>query len=658
MKNKLLFILLIYGLMISAQNTVTGSSDEKERDSEKIIKLINRLKESESKKEARIEEFIKLNPETKKTYHKNGKVNVIFDIVNNVPVYISNENRAAGIATKTNSLYPGGSLGLDLEGEGMTIGVWEVGGYPLVNHVEFLEDSGVSRITTPDTSSLNPEESFHATHVNGTIGAKGENSSAKGMAPKSTILAYNSSGETFETVNAFTNNDMLVSNHSYGVYIYDDDNEQQVDDWYMGSYTNGAKNWDDIHHEVPKYLKVTSAGNSGNDNYSNGLGYGYDKLTSDKNSKNSLIVASAQVNFNFLQTQVTSMRISSFSSQGPTDDGRIKPDITGRGESVYSASNGGPNDYGNSQGTSMSCPNVAGSLLLLQEHYNNLNDKFMWSSTLRGLACHTATDDAEDPSIINGGVYLGPDPFWGWGLLNAELAAQTIINEQSNTAIIEENTLLNGATYSFTVNVSDADKLMVTLCWTDPSGPLQNNILNSTMPVLVNDLDIRITDNSNNEYLPWRLDLSALPYAIKGDNIVDNIERVEVDFPSVGQYTITVSHKGLLAGFPSPGTAQDYSLIVTGSDMTLSAGNNDLSDFMIWPNPAKELINYQFASATEQACFIQLVDLQGRVVYSQNILGGSATIQGKINTSSYSKGVYLLSLSQGNQKTHKKVVLQ
>ena len=510
--------------MISAQNTVTGSSDEKERDSEKIIKLINRLKESESKKDARIEEFIKLNPETKKTYHKNGKVNVIFDIVNNVPVYISNENRAAGIATKTNSLYPGGSLGLDLEGEGMTIGVWEVGGYPLVNHVEFLEDSGVSRITTPDTSSLNPEESFHATHVNGTIGAKGENSSAKGMAPKSTILAYNSSGETFETVNAFTNNDMLVSNHSYGVYIYDDDNEQQVDDWYMGSYTNGAKNWDDIHHEVPKYLKVTSAGNSGNDNYSNGLGYGYDKLTSDKNSKNSLIVASAQVNFNFLQTQVTSMRISSFSSQGPTDDGRIKPDITGRGESVYSASNGGPNDYGNSQGTSMSCPNVAGSLLLLQEHYNNLNDKFMWSSTLRGLACHTATDDAEDPSIINGGVYLGPDPFWGWGLLNAELAAQTIINEQSNTAIIEENTLLSGAIYSFTVNVSDADKLMVTLCWTDPSGPLQNNILNSTMPVLVNDLDIRITDNSNNEYLPWRLDLSALPYAIKGDNIVDNIE--------------------------------------------------------------------------------------------------------------------------------------
>ena len=658
MKNKLLFILLIYGLMISAQNTVTGSSDEKERDSEKIIKLINRLKESESKKDARIEEFIKLNPETKKTYHKNGKVNVIFDIVNNVPVYISNENRAAGIATKTNSLYPGGSLGLDLEGEGMTIGVWEVGGYPLVNHVEFLEDSGVSRITTPDTSSLNPEESFHATHVNGTIGAKGENSSAKGMAPKSTILAYNSSGETFETVNAFTNNDMLVSNHSYGVYIYDDDNEQQVDDWYMGSYTNGAKNWDDIHHEVPKYLKVTSAGNSGNDNYSNGLGYGYDKLTSDKNSKNSLIVASAQVNFNILQTQVTSMRISSFSSQGPTDDGRIKPDITGRGESVYSASNGGPNDYGNSQGTSMSCPNVAGSLLLLQEHYNNLNDKFMWSSTLRGLACHTATDDAEDPSIINGGVYLGPDPFWGWGLLNAELAAQTIINEQSNTAIIEENTLLNGATYSFTVNVSDADKLMVTLCWTDPSGPLQNNILNSTMPVLVNDLDIRITDNSNNEYLPWRLDLSALPYAIKGDNIVDNIERVEVDFPSVGQYTITVSHKGLLAGFPSPGTAQDYSLIVTGSDMTLSAGNNDLSDFMVWPNPAKELINYQFASASKQACFVQLVDLQGRVVYSQNILGGSSTTQGKINTSSYSEGVYFLSISQGSQKTHKKVVLQ
>jgi hypothetical protein len=50
--------------------------------------------------------------------------------------------------------------------------------------------------------------------------------------------------------------------------------------------------------------------------------------------------------------------------------------------------------------------------------------------------------------------------------------------------------------------------------------------------------------------------------------------------------------------------------------------------------------------------------LQGRIVYSQNIMGGAANIKGEINTSSYSKGVYFLNLSQGNQKSYKKVVLQ
>ena len=78
----------------------------------------------------------------------------------------------------------------------------------------------------------------------------------------------------------------------------------------------------------------------------------------------------------------------------------------------------------------------------------------------------------------------------------------------------------------------------------------------------------------------------------------------------------------------------------------------------VWPNPARETINYQFASTTNQTCLVQLVDLQGRIVYTQNMLGGSATVQGTINTSSYSKGVYFLNLSQGNQKIHKKVVLQ
>jgi len=657
MKIKLLFALLFFSAIVSAQNLEHKNKIQKNYDLEKIDQLIERLKEKEAEKQEKIEAFLINNPEVKRAFSSQGKQHIIYDIVNNKPIYVSSDNNKSAIATKTTSLYAGGALGLNLEGENMTIGVWEVGGYPLLDHVEFLDGSGVSRISTPDTSDPNPTSSFHATHVNGTIGAKGENSSARGMAPKSTILAFNNSGDTFETVNAHSTDNMLISNHSYGVYIYNDNGEQQVDDWVMGCYTNSAKDWDDIHFDAPYYLRVASAGNSGTDNYSNGLGPGLDKLTFDKNSKNSLIIASANISFNPLSLgQITGANISNFSSQGPTDDGRIKPDITGRGEAVYSTSNNSTNTYGSSDGTSMSSPNVAGSLLLLQEHYNNTNNEFMLSATLKGLVCHTATDDA-DNEYVTSISYPGPDPFWGWGLLNVEFAAQTITDALSGGAIIEENTLNNGDTYSFTVNVTDSEKLMATISWTDRSGPTQTGILNSTQAVLVNDLDLRITDNLNNEYLPWKLDLSNLPNATKGDNVVDNIERVEVDVPS-GQYTITVSHKGILAGDLIGQGSQDYSLIITGANMSLSTEDNNLSNLMIWPNPANNVINFQYPSTTDKKASVTLFDLRGRILYENTISSENAIVKGKIETSDFARGIYILNLKQGTATVNQKVILK
>jgi len=664
MKTKLLLFSLIITSILTAQTIEERDKMLKTYDLEKINDLIIELKLGEAQKEQILNEYIALNPEIKKEYYKDGKHYLLHNILENKPVYISSTNRKAAIATKTHSISPGGDLELDLEGEGMTIGIWELD-YPLATHQEFMNSDGTSRVSALDTND--PEVGGgHASHVAGTLGASGVNNSAKGMAPKSTIVAYDVSSHKSETANEHLNSGMLVSNHSYGVVV-----DSDTDSWFLGSYASfnyvgssndGARSWDQILYNTPYYLKVESAGNDGNFTYDGGLGQGLDKLTGSTVCKNNLVVANANITVSvppFGEPSITGANLHSSSSQGPTDDGRIKPDITGRGTNVFSCDDITDSAYDSSTGTSMSGPGVAGSMLLLQEHYNNLNGEFMKSATLKGLACHTATDDAENINVTSI-TYPGPDPFWGWGLLNAEFAAQTITSAQTNAAIVEEKTLNNGETYSFTVNVSGSEKFMATICWTDLAGQTQNGILNSTTPALVNDLDLRITDSSNNEYFPWKLDLSNLPNAIKGDNIVDNIERVEVDLPSAGQYTVTISHKSFLASTVPGGQpeSQNYSLIVTGSDMTLSAGNNDLSDFMIWPNPAKELINYQFASGSKQACFVQLVDLQGRVVYSQNILGGSATIQGEINTSSYSKGVYFLSISQGSQKTHKKVVLQ
>ena len=665
MKIKLLLFTLLSTFVLNAQTAEERDKMLQTYDLEKVNNYIDELEVGEAKLEQMLDEYVALNPEVRREYYEDGKHYVLYNILGNKPIYITTTNLKSAIATQTIALSPGGDLGLDLEGEGYTIGIWELD-YPLESHQEFMNSDGTSRVSAIDTNNPNVGGG-HASHVAGTLGASGVSGSAKGMAPKSYIVSGNVAGHKTETANEHLSSGMLVSNHSYGIVV-----DSDTESWFLGSYASfnyagstndGARSWDQILYNSPYYTKVESAGNDGTFSYTGGLGPGLDKLTGSTVCKNNIVVANANIIVNippFGNPAITGANIASSSSQGPTDDGRIKPDIAGRGTNVYSCDDVTESSYGQSTGTSMAAPGVAGSLLILQEHYNNLNSSFMRSSTLKGLVCHTATDDAENPNV-SAIPYPGPDPFWGWGLLNAKFAAQTIIDAQTNAAIVEEKTLNNGEIYSFTVNVSGSEKLMATICWTDLAGQLQNGILNSTTPALVNDLDIRITDSDNNEYLPWKLDLSNLPYAIKGDNIVDNIERVEVDLPTTGQYTITISHKGIIPG-TTPGSVgiQEYSLIVTGSDLTTTLSNetNELSNFMVWPNPAKEMVNYQFASQSNQTCLVQLIDLQGRVVYSQNVLGGSASIQGAINTSRYSKGVYFLSLNQGNQKTYKKVLLQ
>ena len=659
MKKTILLSSLIISLTLFSQTNEQRDKMIKSYNTENINDLLDEINLNELNKKNKIEAFLIENPNVKRDFYSNKNHYIIYDIIEGKAVYRSNDNLKSSVATRTNSLYPGGDLGLNLEGEGLTIGVWEID-YPLKTHQEFINANGESRISTPDSTNPNPDYDFHGTHVCGTVGASGVNSSAKGMAPKSSIAAYNASGDNSETINEHLLSGMLVTNHSYGVYLYVD-GEQNIPDWYPGCYIDECVTVDNGLYNNPYLLRVFSAGNAGGETYSNGLGAGLDKLTSDKNCKNGLIVANANVSVSFTPfgASITGANIAQSSSQGPTDDGRIKPDITGRGTNVTSSSDSSNSSYGSSTGTSMASPNVAGSLLLLQEHYNNLNGEFMKSATLKGLACHTATDE-QDYEGVTSIPYPGPDPFWGWGVLNSELAAQTINDSQSNIAIIEENTLNNGETYSKTINISDADKLMASICWTDKAGTSQYGILNSSTPVLVNDLDLRIFDSSGNEYLPWKLDLNNLPNAVKGDNIVDNIERVEIELPSPGQYTITISHKGLLIGPGSgPGSPrfQDYSLIVTGGNMTLSSPNSEMLDLTVWPNPANDFINFQLPSINSDKTFVSLIDIRGRKVYEKTF-GDENIIRGKIETSNFANGIYILNIRQGDKILNKKVIIK
>ena len=470
-----------------------------------------------------------------------------------LPIYYSTNNVDAAKSTRTNHLNTGGSLGLNLNGQGMTVRVWDGG------NVRTTHNAFGGRVTIGDDAS-NPANIFHATHVTGTMIASANPANIKGMAFQANARTFNWTDDTAEAVSE-AQLGMLISNHSYGVPITS--NSVTLPSWYIGAYSNESVAWDEITYEAPYFLPVMSAGNDGqNNNNPEPLTFGYDKLTSDKTAKNSLIVANCQdVTTATNGTVVLSnILINPSSSQGPTDDLRIKPDITGNGTGLTSTGNANNSATGSSSGTSMSSPNVAGTLILLQQHNKNITNSFMRSATLKGLVCHTA-DDAGD---------IGPDPVFGWGLLNAKKAVETITNNGLSSWISEEN-LNNNEVYTMTVNSNGMAPLMATISWTDLPGVANNGTLgaNDPTPALVNDLDIRITRNANT-YFPWKLnsDLS-LPALRTGDNDVDNVEQVKIDNPPAGQYTITVSRKGsLVTG------NQKFSVVITGMNSAFAINSN------------------------------------------------------------------------------------
>ncbi|WP_370087784.1 GEVED domain-containing protein [Ekhidna sp.] len=456
------------------------------------------------------------------------------------PIYYTVYNADAARSTRANHLNIGGSLGLSLDGQNMTAHVWD-GGATRVTHQEFDGPGGNNRVTINDGVTTLNGNSFHAQHVTGTIVASGVQAAAKGMAPQARALTHDWNNDLSEAT-AEASAGMLLSNHSYGYRA------NLVPDWYFGAYLEESRDWDALMYNSPYYLMVVAAGNDGNDNSSNAQPLAgqsaYDKLTGHSTSKNNMVVANGQdANVNNDGT-FNSVVINSSSSEGPTDDYRIKPDITGNGTGVYSTYDNSDVAYNSISGTSMASPNVTGTLLLLQQHYNNVNGSFMRAATLKGLALHTA-DDA--------GI-SGPDAVYGWGLLNAKKAAE-VISSNGGASIVSELTLTPGQTYTLNVDSDGSSPLMASISWTDPAGTANTGTANQTTPVLVNDLDIRVSKGGTT-YNPYRL--TGVNSNGTGDNNVDPYERVDIA-SATGSYTITVTHKGSLSG-----GSQNYSLIVTG----------------------------------------------------------------------------------------------
>ncbi len=516
---------------------------------------------------------------------EDGRVMQLVDVRDGIPYFYITHNLGAAHTTRAAELWPGGSSGLNISGEGYDqLGSWDAG-HVRRTHQEFV-DQGVSRATPMDG---NYASNFHSTHVGGTLIAAGVVADAKGMSYAANLKYWQWSNDNSEMAAAAANG-LEISNHSYGFgtgWNWTGSNWQWLgnasisptEDYKFGFYTGDSRSMDQIAFNAPYYLIVRSAGNDRGEGPGDAGQNGkpekdggddeYDVISHESIAKNIMTVGAVKEVMNY--TGPSSVKMSSFSCWGPADDGRIKPDIVGKGVDVYSTLNGSNTSYGTLSGTSMSSPNVAGSMALLQKHYQDTHgDTPMRSATLKGLVLHTA-DEAGD--------YPGPDYVFGWGLMNTKRAA-SVISDDVGQNVIDELVLNSGDLFLRDINVPEGTDLRVTICWTDPAGIPVSPQLNPRDPMLVNDLDLKIRDASFNEYFPYKLDPDNPSAAATNDskNAVDNVESVYIEAPEAGTYTIMVSQDGSLQG-----GQQAFSLIITGiEEYTVvpecSAGMDDPAD--------------------------------------------------------------------------------
>lgn len=572
-------------------------------------KLLNLLNNNEVSRKQRLNAFLNLNP----TYIKRSTIGEfgIQELIDILPngdmIYAKTDNEGAGITARANKLYSGGSLGLNIQGQNMIAGVWD-GGNIRDTHQEFMNGS-VSKITNVDGTTV----AAHATHVMGTILAKGVLPSVKGIAFNASGISYDWNDDLVEMLGEAANG-LLVSNHSYGFGAL-----SSV--WFYGAYDSRAKQIDDICYNNPFYLPVFSAGNSRSDTTAPGSTqiankFGYDMIFGHGNAKNVITVAAVEQVDQYVDPN--SVVMSSFSSWGPSDDGRIKPDISMKGVNVRSTIPTSNTTTGFMSGTSMASPGITGVVLLLQQYYNQLNSNYMKAATAKGLILHTA-DEA--------GFYPGPDYEYGWGLVNAEKAAITIRNKNltsTSKTIIDELNLANNTTYTKTITASGVNPLKISISWTDPQAPIANSgMTDPAIKYLVNDLDIKVSKNGVN-YYPWKLEGMLAPYSAATNlstNDADNFERVDIDNPS-GTYTITITHKGTLSG-----GSQNFSLIATSDNLsTLSTNeaikaNDTKVDF--YPNPAK---NYIQINEKDKDLLINIYDVSGKLVLTSKLVDNRISI--------------------------------
>ena len=434
-----------------------------------------------------------------------------------VPPPAEPENAEARSMSRANVLSQASNLGgYGLTGKGQHVGIWD-------GSIEAHPDLG-DRLVTHEFQYI----SDHGQHTSGTLAGAGIlDPRAKGIAPEAMLHAWNfnvqANGLSVEEEMYLTaaQYGMRVSSHSYGISMTVNQGDRDAYCVNLFRYRASDANLDLLTNELfPDMLHLFSAGNDQAHclNFT-GSRYG----TSTKRVKNAVLVGALNEDGS----------MSSYSSWGPMDDGRMMPHIAVTGTNTYSTVyNMGYEDGW--QGTSMACPAAAGTMTLLYQLYEQIHGQKPLAALAKAVMLNSGHDRGN----------VGPDYQFGFGVLDGLRSARMIEKKQHFVGEVD-----HGDEQTFTINVpSNTAELRVMLVWSDVPAS------EGARPALVNDLDL-LVEADGTIYKPWVLDpKNPSKPAYKGTDRLNNAEQVTITNPAAGSYTIKVS------GYAIPEGPQQFAI--------------------------------------------------------------------------------------------------
>ncbi|WP_332736855.1 S8 family serine peptidase [Flavihumibacter sp.] len=481
------------------------------------------------------------------------------------------------------NLIPISSLGLNYNGDGQIVGVADTGIDD--THPDFQNQIHLIPTAWGRPGDYSDEEG-HGTHVAGSIVGNGaaSNGQIKGTAPGAKVFFQSIMDGNEELKLPFQLQTLFQEAYNNGARIHNNSWGSST----SSRYTVNSVEVDEFVWKNKDMLLVFSAGNDGNAVNPVNVPAGFPdflSIGSPASAKNVLTVGAsrstrksggyAEFSYGVVWPQFfpnpplnsenvsgNSNALACFSSRGPCDDFRIKPDVVAPGTDIASPKSSkaslskfwgtypGNKYYAIMGGTSMSAPIVAGCAAVVREYFQKKHN-------------HSASAALVKAAIINGSkkltgidavVKFGDLPNFNQGYGMVEMT-NTIPSPNhdfylffyDNYQNTNEHFKITGQRIRLQIHLPANTWLRICLTYTDfPGRALQNN------------LNLMLDYNLTNQ--KWTGN-EKLPSLLRMPDTVNNVETIVIDNALAGQYTLQVSATNIVKGI------QDFAIVVTTGNL-------------------------------------------------------------------------------------------